>query len=100
VHLFGRHQLALLLALLAKGMQLDVAIADAFPASAVAFIRLGVSLVLVVLFVHDLLMLSAVLLTLSEPTAAVVGAGTLGFVWHGFTSLDIRKAPAVFREGS
>ena len=88
---FGRRQLALLLALLAKGMQLDVAVADAFPASAVAFVGLGVALVLVVLFVHDLLMLGAVLLTLSEPTAAGVGAGTLWFIWHGFTSLSGHK---------
>ena len=98
--LFGRHQLALLLALLAKGMQLDVAVADALPASAIAFVGLGVAFVLVVLFVHDLFMLGAVLLTLSEPTAARVGAGTLGFVWHGFTSLDIRKAPAVLGQCS
>lgn len=92
VDLFSRRQLALLLTLLAKGVQLDVAIADALPASAVAFVGLRVSLVLVVLFVHDLLMLGAVLLTLSEPTAAGVGAGTLWFIWHGFTSLGTRKA--------
>jgi hypothetical protein len=91
VDLFSRHQLALLLALLAKGMQLDVAVADALPASAVAFVGLGVSMVLVVLFVYDFLMLGAVLLTLSEPTAAGVGAGTLWFIWHGFTSLSGHK---------
>ncbi|MPM37627.1 hypothetical protein SDC9_84245 [bioreactor metagenome] len=33
-------------------------------------------------------MFGAVLLTLSEPTAARVGAGTLWFVWHGFTSVQ------------
>jgi hypothetical protein len=95
VDLFGRHQVALLLALLAKGMQFDVSIADAFPASSVAFVGLRVSLILVVLFVHDLLMLGAVLLTFSEPTAAGVGAGTLGFIWHGYTSLSgHKKSPA------
>ena len=97
VDFFGRRQIALLLALLAKGMQLDVAVADALPASAVAFVGLGVALVLVVLFVHDLLMLGAVLLTLSEPTAAGVGAGTLWFIWHGFTSLSgHKKSPTGF----
>ena len=97
VDLFGRRQLALLLALLAKGVQLDVAVADALPTSAVAFVGLRVSLVLVVLFVHDLLMLGAVLLTLSEPTAAGVGAGTLWFMWHGFTSLSgYKKSPTGF----
>ena len=95
--LLGRRQLALLLALLTKGMQLDVAVADAFPASAVAFVGLRVSFVLVVLFVHDLLMFGAVLLTLSEPTAARVGAGTLWFIWHGFTSLSgHKKSPTGF----
>ena len=97
VDFLGRRQLALLLALLTKGMQLDVAVADALPASAVAFVGLWVSLVLVVLFVHDLLMLGAVLLTLSEPTAAGVGAGTLWFIWHGFTSLSgHKKSPTGF----
>ena len=97
VDFFGRRQLALLLTLLAEGMQLDVAVADALPASAVAFVGLGVALVLVVLFVHDLLMLGTVLLTLSEPTAAGVGAGTLWFIWHGFTSLSgHKKSPTGF----
>ena len=86
VDLFGRRQLALLLALLTKRMQLDVAIADALPASAVAFVGLGVALVLVVLFVHDLFMLGAVLLAVCKPTAAWVSTRTLRFVWHGFTS--------------
>ena len=97
VDFFGRRQLALLLALLTKWMQLDVAVADALPASAVAFVGLGVSLVLVVLFVHNLLMHGTVLLTLSEPTAAGVGAGTLWFIWHGFTSLSgHKKSPTGF----
>ena len=95
--LFGRRQLALLLTLLAERVGLDKAVADALPASAVAFVGLGVSFVLVVLFVHDLLMFSAVLLTLSEPTAAGVGAGTLWFIWHRYTSLSgHKKSPTGF----
>ena len=94
VNFLGRRQLALLLTLLAERVRLDEAVTDALPASAVAFVGLGVTLVLVVLFVHDLLMLGTVLLTLSEPTAAGVGAGTFWFVWHGFTSLSgHRKSP-------
>ena len=97
VDLLGRRQLALLLTLLTKGMQFDVAVANALPASAVAFVGLGVSLVLIVLFVYDLLMLGAVLLTLSEPTAAGIGAGTFWFIWHGFTSLSgHKKSPTGF----
>ena len=95
--LFGRRQLALLLTLLAERVGLDIAVADSLPASAVAFVGLGVSFVLVVLFVHDLLMFSAVLLTLSEPTAAGVGAGTLWFIWHRYTSLSgHKKSPTGF----
>lgn len=91
--LLRRRQLALLLALLTERVRLDVAVTDALPASAVAFIGLGVTLVLVVLFVHDLLVLGAVLLTHSEPTAAGVGAGTFWFVWHSFHLLvGIKKA--------
>jgi hypothetical protein len=102
VYLFSRCELALLQALFAERMRLDVAVTDTLPSTTVAFVGLGVSLVLVVLFVNDLLMLGAVLLTLSEPTAAGVGAGTLWFIWHGFTSLSgIRKAPQDFsREAS
>ena len=97
VDLLGRRQLALLLTLLAERVGLDEAVTDALPASAVAFVGLGVSLVLIVLFVYDLLMLGAVLLTLSEPTAAGVGAGTLWFIRHGFTSLSgHKKSPTGF----
>jgi hypothetical protein len=85
-------QLTLLLAFLAERVRLDVAVTDSFPASAVALIGLGVTLVLVVLFIHDLLMLGTVLLTCSEPTAAGVGTRTFWFIWHWFTSLGIRKA--------
>ena len=93
VHLFSRRQLALLLALLTKRMSFDVAITDSFPCPAVALVGRRVAFVLVVLFVHDLLMLGAVLLTLSEPTAAGVGAWTLGFVGHPFPSFRAYEKP-------
>jgi hypothetical protein len=72
-------------------MRFDVAVTDLFPGPAVSFVGRRVAFVLVVLFVHDLLMLGTVLLTLSEPTAAGVGAWTLGFVRHWFTSLSGHK---------
>ena len=87
VHLFGRRQLDLLLTFLADRVGLDVTVADALPRTAVAFVGLGVPLVLVVLFVHDLLVLGTVLLTRGEPTATGICAGTFGFVGHWFTSL-------------
>jgi hypothetical protein len=89
--LCGR-QLSLLLAFLTERVCLDVAITDSFPATTVALVGLGVTLILVVLFVHDLLMLGTVLLTYSEPTAAGIGTRTFRFVGHWFTSLGIRKA--------
>jgi hypothetical protein len=92
VNFLGRRQLALLLTLLAERVRLDEAVTDTLPASAVPFIGLGVTLILVVLFVHDLLMLGTVLLTYSEPTAAGIGTRTFRFVGHWFTSLGIRKA--------
>ena len=82
VYLLGWCQLALLLTLLTERMRLNEAVADALPTSSVALIGLGVSLVLVVLLVHDLLMLGTVLLTLGEPTATGVGTGTFGLVGH------------------
>ena len=93
VDFFGRRQLALLLTLLAEGMQLDVAVTDALPAPAVAFVGLGIAFILVVLFVHDLLMLGTVLLAVCKPTAAGVGTGTLWFIGHSFHLLaGIKKA--------
>jgi hypothetical protein len=89
-----RHQLALLLAFLTEWVCPNEAVTDTFPATTVAFVRSGVTLILVVLFVHDLLMLGTVLLVpsaeiaYSEPTAAGVGTGTLGFIRHRFTSLQ------------
>ena len=92
VDFLGGRQLALLLTLLAERVGLDEAVTDTLPASAVAFVGLGVPLVLVVLFVHDLLMLGTVLLTFSEPTATGIGTGTFRFVRHRVTSLGIRNA--------
>ena len=86
MYLLGKRQFALLLAHLAERMRFDEAVADTLPTSAVAFVRLGITLVLVVLLVHDLLMLSAVLLAYSKPTAAGVGTGTLWFNRHGTIS--------------
>ena len=90
--LLGRRQLALLLTLLTERVRLDVAVTDALPASAVSFVGRRVAFVLVVLFVHYLLMFGTVLPAVCEPTAAGVGAGTPGFIWHRFTTLGTRKA--------
>jgi len=87
VDFLGRRQLALLLTLLAERVRFDVTVTDTLPSTTVPLIGCRVAFVLVVLFVHDLLVLGTVLLTLSEPTAAGVSTGTFGFVGHWFTSL-------------
>lgn len=93
MYLFGRGKPALFLALLTKGMRLDVAVTDAFPCTTVSFIRGRVTFILVVLFVHCLFMLGTVLLAFCKPTAAGISTRTLWFVGHRFTSLlGIEKA--------
>jgi len=88
VYLLGGCQLTLLPALLAQRVRLDVSVTDAFPSTTISFVGSRVAFVLVVMFVCRLLMLGTVLLAHGKPTAAGVGAGTLWFVWHGFTSVQ------------
>jgi hypothetical protein len=82
VYLLGGCQPTGFLAFLAERVCLDEAVADTLPASTVAFVCLRLALEMVVMIVHLLLMLGTVLLVYGEPTAAGVGAGTLGFVGH------------------
>ena len=82
VYLLGGRQPTLLLALLAQRVRPDVAVADALPASPIAFVAGGIALVMIVVLVHDALMLGAVLLTHGEPAAAGIGTGTFRFHWH------------------
>jgi len=93
VYLFGRGESTLFLALLTKGMRLDVTVTDAFPSTTISFIGDWVTFMLVVMFVHCLLMLGTVLFTFSKPTATGISTRTLWFVGHHFTSLlGIEKA--------
>lgn len=86
VYLLGGCQFALLLTFLAQRVRLDVAVAGTLPCTAIPFIGCRVAFVLVVAFVHNLLMLGAVLPAIfGKPTAAGVSAWALGFVWHLFT---------------
>jgi hypothetical protein len=95
VYLFSWSETALFLALLTKRMRLDVAVTDTLPSTTISLIGSRVTFILVVMFVHCFLMLGAVLLTFSKPTAAGVSTWTLRFVWHRFTSLSgHRKSPA------
>ena len=88
MNLFGWCQLAFLLTLLTEWLCFDIAVSNSLPGPAVSFVGRRIAFVLVVLFVHDLLMLGTVLLACGKPTAAGVGTGALGFVWHWFTSLS------------
>ena len=89
MHLLGSDELTFLLTLLAERMRLDVTVADSLPRTAISFIGFRVTLVMIVVFVNYFLMLGAVLLAYSKPTAAGVSTGTLWFVWHLVTSLSI-----------
>ena len=83
----------MLLAFLTEWMRLDVSVTNTLPRTTVSFVGSRVTFVMVVAFVHDLLMLGAVLLAYSKPTAAGVGAWTFRFVWHSVYLLaGIKKA--------
>jgi len=86
VYLLGRSQPALFLALLAQRVCFDVTVTDTLPCTAVPPVGGRVTFDLVVMFVHQLLMLGAVLLVVCKPTAAGISTGTFGFVRHWFTS--------------
>jgi hypothetical protein len=86
MNLLGRGKLTLLLTFLTERMRLNVAVTNTLPGTTVSFVGSGVAFVLVVLFYNNLLMFGTVLLAISKPTAAGVGTGAFGFVWHQFTS--------------
>lgn len=83
MHLLGRGEQTLLVTHLAERMCLDVSVTDTFPRTTIAFVGLGVTLIFVVGFVCIFLMLGTVLLArVTEPTATVILARVLWFVWH------------------
>ena len=82
MNLLGWCQPTGLLARLAERVRLDEAVADTLPRAAVAFVRLRLTLEMVVMIVRLSLMLRTVLPACGEPTAAGIGAGTLWFVGH------------------
>jgi hypothetical protein len=82
VNLLGGSEPTLFLTLLTERVRLDVAITDTLPGTTISLIGSGVTFVLVVVFVHNLLMFGTVLLAFSKPTAAGVGTGTFRFVGH------------------
>jgi len=97
VYLLGGCQLASLLALLAERVFLDKAVTDTFPRTTVSFVRLRLTLEMIVVIVHLLLMLGAVLLTDSKPTAAGIGTGTFWFVGHSVSPpRGHKESPAGF----
>jgi hypothetical protein len=73
---------------LAQRMLFYIFISYSFPASPVGLIEVGTAFISFVVIVCGLLMLGAVLTAAGgEPWASGVGAWTLRFVWHRFTSL-------------
>jgi hypothetical protein len=82
MHFFCSGKLALLLTLFTERVGLDVAVTDTLPSTTISLVGSGVTLELVVVFVHCFLVLGTVLLAFCKPTAAGISTGTLWFVWH------------------
>ena len=82
MNLLGWCQPTGLLACLAERVRFDETVTDPLPRAAVAFVRLRLTLKMIVMIVRLSLMLRTVLPACGEPTAAGIGAGTFWFVRH------------------
>ena len=86
VYLLGWRQLAMLLALFAERVCFDEAVAYSFPSTTVSFVRLRLTLEMIVMIVRLSLMLRAVKTARQLRTAGVL-ARALWFHWHDVTSV-------------
>ena len=86
MNLLGGRQLAMLLALFAERVCFDEAVAYSFPSTTVSFVRLRLTLEMIVMIVRLSLMLRAVKTARQLRTAGVL-ARTLWFLWHEVTSV-------------
>ena len=86
MYLLSGRQLAMLLALLAERVCFDEAVAYSFPSTTVPFVRLRLTLEMVVMIVRLSLMLRAVKAIRQLRTAGVL-ARALRFLWHDVTSV-------------
>ena len=87
VYLFHRNKDALLEAPLAERMRLDITVTNSFPCSAVFFMHLRVTTLLLVVLLHQLAMLFAVS-AIRQIRTAWVSTGLFRFSWHRLTSLS------------
>ena len=78
----SRNNFAVLLALLTKRMQADVAVTNPFPCTAILLVDVRGTLVLVVLPAGNGNMVRTIL-SVRQSGAAWIGTGSLGFTWHG-----------------
>ena len=92
VYLLGRSQLAMLLALFAERVCFDKAVAYSFPSTTVPFVRLRLTLEMIVMIVRLSLMLLAVKAIRQLRTAGVL-ARALRFLWHDVTSVRVKRKP-------
>lgn len=92
VYLIHRNQPSFLETHLAERMRRSIAVTDSLPGSAVFLVYVRTAFVFVVLPTGNGFMLLAVL-TVREVRTAGVGAGTLWFSWHRFTSFGHTKSP-------
>ena len=85
MHFLGGCQPALLLTFLTKRVRLDVAVADALPRTTIPYIRLRLTLEMIVMIIRLSLMLWAVKTACQLRTAGML-AWSLWFSWHDVTS--------------
>ena len=85
MYLLGWRQPTSLLALLAERVRLDEAVADTLPRTTVPFVRLRLTLEMIVMLVRLSLMLWAVKTACQLRTAGML-AWSLWFSWHDVTS--------------
>ena len=85
VNFLGGRQLTSLLAFLTKRVRLDEAVADTLPRTTIPFIRLRLTLEMVIMIIRLSLMLRAVKTACQLRTAGML-AWSLWFSWHDVTS--------------
>ena len=87
VYLLNRDKDALLETPLAEGMRLDIAVTNPFPCSAVLFMHIISTAVLLVVLLHQLSVLFTVSAVRQVRTSGV-STGLFWFSWHRLTSLS------------
>ena len=93
MHFLGGSESAFILAVLTQRMLQQKSRSDLLPRAAVSFVGVRVAKVLVILTLSDL-PVPVTVPTVGQPSAARIGAGTLGFVRHFIPPKESKRASA------